>query len=80
DAARGTVTTLGAHIGARIDGITLGGHLDPATISLIRQALLEHKVIFFRGQDHLDNDSQYEFAHLLGTPTTAHPTVKSHGA
>ncbi len=52
DAARGTVTTLGAHIGARIDGITLGGQLDPATISLIRQALLEHKVIFFRGQDH----------------------------
>ncbi|MBH5142880.1 TauD/TfdA dioxygenase family protein [Rhodococcus erythropolis] len=79
-AARGTVTPLGAHIGARIDGITLGEHLDPATISLIRQALLEHKVIFFRGQNHLDNDSQYEFAQLLGTPTTAHPTVKSHGA
>ncbi|MDT2008805.1 TauD/TfdA family dioxygenase [Rhodococcus opacus] len=74
-----SVVKLGAHIGARIDGVRLGGHLDPATVSLIRQALLEHKVIFFRGQDHLTDDSQYEFAELLGSPTTAHPTVTSRG-
>ncbi|MGC0365499.1 alpha-ketoglutarate-dependent taurine dioxygenase [Rhodococcus sp. 27YEA15] len=79
DTARATVTQLGSHIGARIDGITLDGQLDPASISLIRQALLRHKVVFFRGQGQLTNDSQYEFAQLLGTPTTAHPTVKSHG-
>ncbi|MBC2639440.1 MULTISPECIES: TauD/TfdA family dioxygenase [unclassified Rhodococcus (in: high G+C Gram-positive bacteria)] len=74
-----SVVKLGAHIGARIDGVRLGGHLDPATVSLIRQALLDHKVIFFRGQDHLTDDSQYEFAELLGSPTTAHPTVTSRG-
>ncbi|TQF68567.1 TauD/TfdA family dioxygenase [Rhodococcus spelaei] len=74
-----SVVKLGAHIGARIDGVALGGGLDPATVSLIRQALLEHKVIFFRGQDHLDETSQYEFAQLLGDPTTAHPTVTSRG-
>ncbi|MGV9863741.1 TauD/TfdA dioxygenase family protein [Rhodococcus koreensis] len=74
-----SVVKLGAHIGARIDGVRLGGHLDPATVSLIRQALLEHKVIFFRGQEHLTDDSQYEFAELLGSPTTAHPTVTSRG-
>ncbi|MFD4368642.1 TauD/TfdA dioxygenase family protein [Rhodococcus sp. NPDC058521] len=74
-----SVVKLGAHIGARIDGVRLGGDLDPATVSLIRQALLEHKVVFFRGQEHLTDDSQYEFAQLLGSPTTAHPTVKSHG-
>jgi taurine dioxygenase len=74
-----SVVKLGAHIGARIDGVRLGGDLDPATVSLIRQALLAHKVIFFRGQDHLTDDSQYEFAELLGSPTTAHPTVTSRG-
>ncbi|SEK69866.1 MULTISPECIES: TauD/TfdA dioxygenase family protein [Rhodococcus] len=74
-----SVVKLGAHIGARVDGVTLGGDLDPATVSLIRQALLEHKVIFFRGQQHLDEDSQYAFAQLLGEPTTAHPTVTSRG-
>ncbi|MDI9972723.1 TauD/TfdA family dioxygenase [Rhodococcus sp. IEGM 1307] len=74
-----SVVKLGAHIGARIDGVRLGGNLDPATVSLIRQTLLEHKVIFFRGQEHLTDDSQYEFAELLGSPTTAHPTVTSRG-
>ena len=33
----------------------------------------EHKVIFFSGQDHLDDAGQYEFASLLGMPTTAAP-------
>lgn len=47
------VTELGTHIGARIDGLRLGGHLSPATVSGIRAALAEHTVIFFRGQDHL---------------------------
>lgn len=79
EAPDATVTRLGAHIGARIDGVSLGGQLDPATISLVRRALAEHKVIFFRGQEHLTAASQYEFAQLLGTPTTAHPTVRSHG-
>ncbi|WP_068276453.1 TauD/TfdA dioxygenase family protein [Aldersonia kunmingensis] len=74
-----TVVKLGAHIGARIDGVTLGGDLDPATVELIRHALNEHKAIFFRGQQHLDDDSQYAFAELLGIPTTAHPTVSSRG-
>ncbi|KAA0022330.1 TauD/TfdA dioxygenase family protein [Antrihabitans cavernicola] len=74
-----SVVKLGANIGARIDGVRLGGDLDPATISLIRKALLENKVIFFRGQDHLDDDSQHEFAELLGSPTTPHPTVTSRG-
>lgn len=71
------VVKLGAHIGARIDGIDLSGALDAATVSAINDALLEHKVIFFRGQHHLDDDGQLAFARLLGTPTGAHPTVTS---
>ncbi len=73
------VVKLGAHIGARIDGIDVSGTLDPATASAINDALLEHKVIFFRGQHHLDDDGQLAFARLLGTPTRAHPTVTSRG-
>jgi taurine dioxygenase len=73
------VVKLGAHIGARIDGVRLGGGLDPATVTAINEALLEHKVIFFRGQHHLDDDGQLAFARRLGTPTTAHPTVTSRG-
>ncbi|MCV7102162.1 TauD/TfdA dioxygenase family protein [Mycobacterium palustre] len=62
------VTKLGRHIGARIDGVLLGGDLDASVVGQIRQALLRHKVIFFRGQHHLDDEQQYAFAGLLGAP------------
>ncbi|MFB8275320.1 TauD/TfdA dioxygenase family protein [Nocardia colli] len=73
------VVKLGAHIGARIEGVRLGADLDAATVATIRAALHEHKVIFFRGQQHLTEDGQYEFAELLGTPTSPHPTLTSAG-
>ncbi|MEV6217076.1 TauD/TfdA family dioxygenase [Nocardia sp. NPDC051833] len=74
------VVKLGAHLGARIEGVRLGGELDARTVGTVRAALHEHKVIFFRDQHHLTEDGQYEFAQLLGTPTTPHPTVTSAGA
>ncbi|MFC9893977.1 TauD/TfdA dioxygenase family protein [Nocardia sp. NPDC127579] len=79
DYATATVVKLGSRIGARIDGVRLSGDLDAATVELIQGALHEHKVIFFRGQEHLTEDGQHEFAQLLGTPTTPHPTVTSKG-
>jgi alpha-ketoglutarate-dependent sulfate ester dioxygenase len=69
-----TVTKLGSRIGARVDGVRLGGDLDPATVEEIHQALLAHKVIFFRGQHHLDDQQQLAFAGLLGTPI-GHPAA-----
>lgn len=69
------VVKLGARIGARIDGVRLSDDLDGATVSAINDALLEHKVIFFRRQHDLDNDGQLAFAQKLGTPTAAHPTL-----
>jgi taurine dioxygenase len=77
DAQSVTVTKAGGAIGAVIGGVQLGGNLDPATVATIRQALLTHKVIFFRGQEQLDDAGQLAFAKLLGTPTLAHPTSKS---
>lgn len=73
------VRKLGTHIGARIDGVRLGADLTPTVVAGIRAALAEHKVIFFRGQDHLTEDGQYAFAQLLGNPTSPHPTVRSAG-
>ena len=73
------VSKLGAHIGAVISGVQLGGDLDATTVAAIAAALLEHKVIFFRDQHHLDDDGQVAFARRLGVPTTAHPTVTSLG-
>ncbi|MBI5337350.1 MAG: TauD/TfdA family dioxygenase [Mycolicibacterium rufum] len=73
------VVKLGAVIGARIEGVDLAGGVDAATSAEINAALLEHKVIFFRGQHGLDDDGQLAFARTLGTPTTAHPTVTSRG-
>ena len=74
------IVKLGANIGARIDGVRLGGDLSAATVTAINDALLTHKVIFFREQHHLDDESQLAFARTLGTPTIAHPTVTSRGA
>ncbi|MGZ4564194.1 MAG: TauD/TfdA dioxygenase family protein, partial [Mycobacterium sp.] len=70
-----TVTKLGSRIGARVDGMRLGGDLDPAAIEKIRQALLAHKVTFFRHQHHLDDQQQLAFAGLLGTPV-GHPAAE----
>ena len=52
----------------------LGGDLDPAIVDEVRQALLTHKVIFFRDQHHLDDAQQLAFAGLLGTPI-GHPAA-----
>lgn len=74
------VHQLGARIGARVDGVRLGGDLDEATVAAVRGALLRHKVVFFRGQDHLDDAAHQAFAETMGPLTTAHPTVNTGSA
>ncbi|BBX07781.1 TauD/TfdA dioxygenase family protein [Mycolicibacterium aichiense] len=73
------VSKLGATIGAVVHGVRLGRDLHPGIVDAIGSALLEHKVIFFREQHHLDDDEQIAVARLLGVPTIAHPTVTSRG-
>lgn len=68
------VHRVAGHIGAEITGVTLSGDLDASTVSAIREALFAHKVIFFRGQQHLDEQSHEAFGRLLGD-LVAHPTV-----
>ena len=71
------VHRLGGRIGARVDGVRLAGDLDDAVVARIREAILRHKVVFFRGQGHLDDAAHLAFAERLGTLTTAHPTVNT---
>jgi hypothetical protein len=63
-------------IGAEIHGVWLSGDLPAATVTAIRDALLRHRVVFFRGQGHLDEAEHQAFARLLG-PLVPHPTVPS---
>ncbi|MBN9757107.1 Alpha-ketoglutarate-dependent taurine dioxygenase [Pseudonocardia sp. Ae406_Ps2] len=75
-AAQPVVRKVGGRIGARVEGVRLGGDLDAATVATLRAALLEHKALFFGGQGHLDDESHLAFVSLFGSPTTAHPTVR----
>ncbi|TVY07568.1 TauD/TfdA dioxygenase family protein [Paenibacillus cremeus] len=68
------VIPVAGRIGAEVRGIRLSAELLPQTTQALRAALLKHKVLFFRKQDHLDDASQEAFAHLFGDPV-AHPTV-----
>lgn len=65
---------VAGRIGAEIRGVELGADLEPAVVEAIQAALLQYKVVFFREQTHLDDQSQEAFSHLLGEPV-AHPTV-----
>jgi taurine dioxygenase len=74
-AADGTLNTLSLQlIGAQVVDVKLGPDLDHATVDAIQRALGRHKVLFFRDQGHLDDQSQEAFAKRLGSPV-AHPTV-----
>ena len=59
------VIPVAGRIGAEIQGVQLSGDLDPAVFNEIKQALNEYKVVFFKGQNHLDDASQEAFTKLL---------------
>lgn len=70
------IIPLAGRIGAIIEGVRLSGELSSDIVQQINQAILDFKVIFFRGQQHLDDLEQESFAALLGRPFK-HPTVPS---
>lgn len=61
------VTPVSGALGAEIAGPDLGRRLEDAVIAEIRQAFLDHLVIFFRGQQ-LKPDQQLAFARRFGEP------------
>jgi alkyl sulfatase len=73
---RVSVTRLAGNIGAQIGGIDTGGTLSDDEVVQVRQALLDHKVVFLRDQG-LDYPRQVAFAERLGPLTLGHPTLAS---
>ncbi len=70
------VKPVGGVFGAEVRGVRLGADLQPETIRAIHQAVLKHKLLFFREQS-LDDHSQEAFAHLWGKRLVPHPAIPS---
>jgi taurine dioxygenase len=66
------VRPLTTAIGAEVHGIDCASALSDETIKEVRDAWLEHLVLFFPGQ-HLDEQSQIAFASRFGEVTEGHP-------
>lgn len=73
---RADVLKRAARIGAEIKNIKLSGDLPDQMIAAINALLLEHKVIFFRDQGHLDDAEQERFGLRFGK-LVPHPTFGS---
>ncbi len=61
-----SITPSRAALGATVDGVRLADPLDEETIALLRQALLDHQVLFFPGQA-LTPSEQVRFGQAFGT-------------
>ncbi|MGY3695668.1 alpha-ketoglutarate-dependent taurine dioxygenase [Bradyrhizobium sp. USDA 3240] len=73
---RGNVVKRAARIGAEIKDLRLTGDLPTQIIAAISGLLLEHKVIFFRNQSHLDDAGQERFAARFGK-LVPHPMLSA---
>ena len=60
-----TVTPITPRIGAEIGGVDLREELSEGVVEQIREAWLEHQVIFFRDQD-LTHEQHIAFAARFG--------------
>lgn len=69
-----TVHPIAGALGAELHGVDLAADLSETTVKAIRQALLDHCVIFFREQE-LTPDRFLAFARRFGTPNE-YPFVK----
>jgi taurine dioxygenase len=64
---------LGPGFGANVRGVDLAT-ADDETVAAVRQALTDHKVLFFAEQ-RLDPDSQVALGNRMGRLTVSHPVV-----
>lgn len=62
-----TAKPISGALGAEIEGVDLADPLEPAVVTVLRSALLEHIVIFFRDQD-LSPSRLVEVARAFGEP------------
>ncbi len=64
------ITKCAVRLGAEIRNVRLSSELSDEVIRAVKQLLLKHKVLFFRGQRHLDQVEQERFAVRLGNLVT----------
>jgi len=72
-----TVSPVTPVIGAQVDGLDLRKPLDDVQRSEVRDALMRHLVLFFRGQD-LSDEQHVAFASIFGQPNVF-PTTAARG-
>jgi alpha-ketoglutarate-dependent taurine dioxygenase len=68
------ITRLTGTLGAVIDDVDLASSLSDGDVEAIRNALVAHRVVFFRNQ-HITPTEQVGFARRFGDLTPAHPLV-----
>ncbi|QHJ00907.1 TauD/TfdA family dioxygenase [Xylophilus rhododendri] len=68
------IRRVAGSLGGEVLDYRLGADLPAQAIADLNTALVQHKVLFFRGQDHLDDAAHQAFGALFGR-TVAHPTV-----
>jgi taurine dioxygenase len=69
------LTRATGNIGAEVEGVTLSGDLPQETIDWISDALVEHKVLFFRDQHALTRTEHVAFGRRFGE-LEVHPFAK----
>lgn len=69
------IVPVAGRIGAEIRGVKLSGNLNATTAAAIKAALHLHKVVFFRGQGHLDDAAQEALTPIFGGKPVNHPTI-----
>jgi taurine dioxygenase len=69
------VRKLAGALGAELSGVDLGKPVSAEDAASLRQALLDHGVVFLRGQD-LSREDQLALANLLGKPDV-HPIANA---
>jgi taurine dioxygenase len=69
------IVPVAGRIGAEIRGVRLSPDLPAETVDAIRKAWLKHKVVFFRSQQHLTEETQERLTSIFGGPPVGHPTV-----
>jgi alpha-ketoglutarate-dependent taurine dioxygenase len=81
------VIQLAGNIGAEITGVDTGVPLNGGVVARIRQALLDHKVVFLRGQRPFNHGEQVDPALAAAQEEfvstvyeTEHPLVRVHPA
>ena len=68
-----TVAPAGPVLGAEVSGVDLERPLSPDQVAAIRAALLQYKVIFFRGQD-ISHEAHVAFGRYFGD-LEGHPVL-----